>query len=48
MKSIIAWLEARSDVQTWKVGDEFDLWHGNFKETGKEETKVSGEGPNND
>jgi len=32
MKSIIAWLEARSDVQSWKVGDEFDLWYGNFDE----------------
>jgi uncharacterized protein len=32
MKSIIAWLEARSDVQSWKAGDEFDLWNGNFKE----------------
>jgi uncharacterized protein YggL (DUF469 family) len=36
MKSIIAWLEARSDVQSWKTGDEFDLWHGDFEESGKE------------
>ena len=32
MKSLIAWLEARSDVQSWKIGDEFDLWNGNFEE----------------
>ncbi len=33
MKSIIAWLKARSDVQSWKIGDEFDLWNGNFEES---------------
>ena len=22
------WLESRSDVAEWSVGDEFDLWHG--------------------
>jgi len=31
MKSITAWLATRSDVLSWKIGDEFDLWHGNFK-----------------
>jgi uncharacterized protein YggL (DUF469 family) len=31
MKNITAWLTTRSDVQSWKIGDEFDLWHGNFK-----------------
>jgi uncharacterized protein YggL (DUF469 family) len=31
MKSIIAWLAGRSDVQSWKIGDEFDLWNENFE-----------------
>jgi uncharacterized protein YggL (DUF469 family) len=30
MKSIIAWLETRSDVKSWKVGGDIDLWHGTF------------------
>jgi uncharacterized protein YggL (DUF469 family) len=30
MKRIIAWLETRSDVQSWKIGDEVDLWNGSF------------------
>lgn len=33
MKSVIAWLESRSDVQSWTVGNEIDLWHGNFEWT---------------
>jgi uncharacterized protein YggL (DUF469 family) len=32
MAKITAWLSARPDVETWKVGKEFDLWHGAFKE----------------
>jgi uncharacterized protein YggL (DUF469 family) len=27
---ITAWLDARSDVQSWRVGDEFDVWHAEF------------------
>jgi uncharacterized protein YggL (DUF469 family) len=27
MKSIIDWLAARPDVQSWKIGDDIDLWH---------------------
>lgn len=30
VKVIMAWLDARSDVQSWKMGEEFDLWHGDF------------------
>jgi len=43
MNNIIAWLESRSDVQSWKAGDEFDLWHGDFEETGEEESKIRGQ-----
>jgi uncharacterized protein YggL (DUF469 family) len=32
LKKIIAWLEKRPDVETWKVGEEFDIWHGDLKE----------------
>jgi uncharacterized protein YggL (DUF469 family) len=32
MAKIIEWLETRSDVQSWRMGEEFDLWHGNFQE----------------
>jgi len=36
VKSITAWLEARPDVQSWKVGEEFDLWHGKCEEDAQE------------
>jgi len=29
---ITAWLESRSDVETWRLGEEFDVWHGNFQD----------------
>ena len=32
LKRITAWLDARSDVESWKVGEEFDLWHGDFQD----------------
>jgi uncharacterized protein YggL (DUF469 family) len=31
MAKITAWLGTRSDVQSWRMGEEFDLWHGNFQ-----------------
>ena len=30
--SIAAWLESRQDVESWRFGEEFDLWHGTYKE----------------
>ena len=36
LKSITAWLEVRPDVQSWKVGEEFDLWHGKGEEDADE------------
>ena len=32
LTSIIAWLEARFDVQEWMIGEEFDIWHGDFRD----------------
>jgi uncharacterized protein YggL (DUF469 family) len=32
MKSIESWLKSRPDVQSWRVGEEFDLWYGNYEE----------------
>jgi uncharacterized protein YggL (DUF469 family) len=32
LKRITAWLEVRSDVESWKVSEEFDLWHGDFQD----------------
>jgi uncharacterized protein len=28
---ITTWLGARSDVERWRVGEEFDAWHGDCK-----------------
>jgi uncharacterized protein YggL (DUF469 family) len=30
LQKITAWLNDRPDVQSWRTGDEFDLWHGDF------------------
>ena len=32
MKRIKAWLDARPDVQSWRTGEEFDIWHGDFQD----------------
>ena len=32
LKRITTWLDARPDVQNWKMGEEFDIWHGNFQD----------------
>ena len=32
LERITTWLDARPDVQSCKIGEEFDIWHGNFKE----------------
>jgi uncharacterized protein YggL (DUF469 family) len=29
---ITAWLDSRSDAETWRLGEEFDLWHGEFQD----------------
>ena len=34
MNRITAWLDARSDVQNWKMGELFDIWHGNLQDIG--------------
>ena len=31
LKRITAWLDARPDVQSWRTGEEFDIWHGDFQ-----------------
>lgn len=33
---ITAWLDARPDVQNWRVGEEFDVWHGDLQDIGDE------------
>ena len=32
LNKITAWLDARPDVKTWKIGEEFDVWHGDYKD----------------
>ena len=32
LSRITAWLDARTDVKNWKVGEEFDIWHGDFQD----------------
>jgi uncharacterized protein len=36
LKRIIAWLDARPDVEDHRVGEEFDIWHGNFDDIEEE------------
>jgi len=35
LKKITVWLDARPDVQSWQVSEEFDVWHGEFKDIGE-------------
>jgi uncharacterized protein YggL (DUF469 family) len=37
MRRITAWLDGRADVEGWKAGEEFDVWHGDFQDI---ETKI--------
>lgn len=30
LREITAWLDGRTDVQDYKIGDLFDIWHDNF------------------
>ena len=32
MKKIAEWLHARPDVLNWKMGEVFDLWHGDCRD----------------
>lgn len=32
LKRITAWLDVQPDVQSWRMGDEFDIWHGDFED----------------
>ena len=36
LKRITAWLDARPDVQSWRMGEEFDVWHEDFEDIGDE------------
>jgi len=36
-----AWLEARPDMQNWRVGEEFDVWHGDFQDLNDEIEQAS-------
>jgi uncharacterized protein len=33
LKNIAAWLDSRPDVQRWKIGEEVDIWNGDFEDT---------------
>ncbi len=35
LEMITAWLNARPDVENFEVGEEFDLWHGDFQDIGE-------------
>lgn len=37
---ITAWLDSRPDVEDWRVSEEFDLWHGDFRDINDEIEQV--------
>jgi len=41
LKRITAWLDARPDVQSWRMGEEFDAWHGDFQDINEEIEQVN-------
>jgi uncharacterized protein YggL (DUF469 family) len=32
LNRITAWLDTRPDVHSWRVGEEFDIWYGNYED----------------
>ena len=42
LKRITAWLNARPDVQSCRMGEEFDIWHGNFQDIEDEIERMLG------
>ena len=40
LKRITAWLDDRPDVQSWRVGEEFDVWHGDFQDIDDEVERI--------
>jgi uncharacterized protein YggL (DUF469 family) len=42
LERIVAWLRARNDVQEFKIGELFDVWHGDFEDI---EERVEEAGP---
>ena len=34
---IIKWLESRQDVKSWRIGEVFDIWHGDCIDTDESE-----------
>jgi uncharacterized protein YggL (DUF469 family) len=36
LQKITAWLDTRPDVQDYRIGDMFDVWHGTFVDMAKE------------
>ena len=40
LQRIISWLQSRTDVESWKIGEKFDLWHGSYKDLKSEEDQA--------
>jgi len=41
---VAAWLDARPDVESWKAGPLFDLWHGDYEDI-REESRPGADAP---
>ena len=35
---ITEWLKSRSDIKEWRIGDVFDIWHGDYEDTVENES----------
>ncbi len=42
LEKIVEWLKSRADIQSWKVGGEFDLWHGDYEDNLKRSAEREG------
>lgn len=36
LNRITAWLDARPDVENWRLGEEFDIWYGGYQDINDE------------
>lgn len=41
LQKIVSWLQSRTDIESWKIGEKFDLWHSIYKDLEDEEGFVN-------
>ena len=45
LQRIISWLQSRTDVESWQIGEKFDVWNDVYKDLKPEEHQAIEPGP---